>query len=110
MPRIRAPRTLAQLGIRGVRIRYACPSACSVTATAVVDRATARTLRLRTRVLAAGARRLTRSGDAVVVVKPSRAVTRRLAKLRRATVTLRIAVKTPGTGTRSFQRRITLRR
>jgi hypothetical protein len=55
---------------KGLRIRIACPAACTVTAELRVDNKTARKLKLgKSRVLARGKRTLAAAGDAKVTLK-----------------------------------------
>ncbi len=108
---MRAPKDPAKLAANGLRVSFRCDAACTVSATATVDRASARALRLRRgAALGRGSRRLGKAGTATVVVRPAASLRRRLAKLSRATVTVRVIVRSKGAKARAFSARVVLRR
>jgi len=110
-PVVKAPKSPARFATAGLRVSYRCAGACTVSATATVDRATARALRVRSGArLGSGARRLKRAGTATVVVRPAAALRRRLARLRGARVTVRVVVRAAGAKARTYRALVVLRR
>lgn len=111
MPVVRAPRHPAKLAAAGLRVSYRCRGACTVTARATVDRATARALRLgRGARLGSGTGRRARAGTATVVVRPAARLRRALARLRGARVTVRVVVRAAGATARTYEATVVLRR
>lgn len=76
---------------RGLRVRITCPAACRFSATVVAGRKVARRYKLgRGKVTIASARgRLAQAGSRVVTLRLTTKARRRLARVRKATVTLR---------------------
>jgi Ca2+-binding RTX toxin-like protein len=84
-------RSIRQLARRGLRIRVACPAACTIRARLLTNRALARKLRLpRSRQLAAARKSLLSAGTATLTLKIAKKARRRFARLRRATTTLKV--------------------
>jgi hypothetical protein len=109
--RVVSRRSLRSLVRSGLRLRVACAAACRVRAELVASRAGAKRLKLgRSRRVAAASRRLSRAGTASVRLKPSRAVGRRVVRLRSARWTLRVRVTPAGGRTVTTTRRLALRR
>lgn len=105
------PKSPAKLAAGGLKVSYRCAGACTVSATVTVDRAAARTLRLRKgAVLGRGARRLAKGGTATVAVRPSATVRRRLARLPRITLRVRVVVRAAGAKAKAYDTRVVLRR
>jgi hypothetical protein len=91
--RVVRPASLAAVGRAGLKVALTCPGACTVSGTATVDRATARRLRLRGGRLATATRRMAAAGSAELTLKPGRATARKLARLSRATVTVKVTAR-----------------
>lgn len=109
--RVVSKRSLRSLARSGLRLRVACKGACRVRAELIANRAGAKRLKLgRSRRVASASRRLARAGTASIRVKPSRAVGRRVARLRSARWTLRVRVTPAGGRTVTITRRLALRR
>jgi hypothetical protein len=84
-------RSIRQIARRGLRIRVACPAACTIRARLLTNRALARKLRLpRSRQLAAARKSLLSAGTATLTLKIAKKARRRFARLRRATTTLKV--------------------
>jgi len=103
-------RSVRELARRGMTVAVPCASACRVTGALHVNRATARKLRLgRSTKLGGGSGRTAKPGTARVRLKVAGKAKRRFMRLRKATVTLRITVKTAD-GTQSASRVLKLKR
>lgn len=95
----------------GLRVSVPCASACTVSATLLVSKRTARTLGLgRSRKLGSATRTLRSGGAAALRVKPSRRAAARLRRARKVPVIVRIQITQPGAPKKTVNRRMTLRR
>ena len=102
--------TLAQFRRRGLKVRVTCSEAMTGSASLKVNRRTARGLHLGGATLATKAVRCTGAGSRTVTLKPSRKVSRRLARARGSVnVTLSVRLRAPGEPRKTTTRRLTLR-
>jgi len=84
------PKAIAR---KGVALTVACPAACTVKAELLVDKASARKLKLRRGRTAGSARgTLAAAGSAKLAVKPAAKLRKRFARLKRAKLTVRVTV------------------
>jgi Ca2+-binding RTX toxin-like protein len=110
-PAVAAPRTLKIKNAlkKGLRLEVNCPVACTATATATVDKKSARKLGLgRSRTLAKGKLR-SGTGKRRLVLKVSSKARKRLAKQKKLTVSLKLTAK-DASGSHGFTGRVTLKR
>jgi Ca2+-binding RTX toxin-like protein len=94
---------LAKVAANGLKVKVPCAAACTVSGSVIADKATAR--KLGTKKVASGKGEASKAGTATVTLKPSRAVARKLKKLRSAKVTIKVTVSSGGakqTATRSL--------
>lgn len=97
---------------RGLRVRFGCSEACTIAASAGVDRRTGRRagLRGRGRTIGRGFSAMTKAGSKKFTIKLSRRARRKLAKVRRVRVNLRFKVRDAAGNRRTVNHKITLRR
>jgi hypothetical protein len=107
--RIVAGRTLRGFALDGMRVRVECPGRSRASVRVVISRRAARRLGL-PRTLARGSHRLDSAGAAVVRVRPSLRVARRLLKVRRLDASLRIRASGGDEVELQLRRGVTLRR
>ena len=99
-PKVLGKRSIGAIASKGLKVRLACPAACTVTAELRVKKRTARKLRLgRSRVLARGTRTLPAAGDATLTLKVVSTARKRFKRLRKAKVTLRTRTTIGGRST-----------
>ncbi len=105
-------RSLALALRRGLRVRFGCSEACTVAASAGVDRRTGRRVGLsgRGRTIGRGFSAMTKAGSKKFTIKLSRRARRKLAKVRRVRVNLRFKVRDAAGNRRTVNHKITLRR
>ena len=105
-------RSLALALRRGLRVRFGCSEACTVAASAGVDRRTGRRVGLsgRGRTIGRGFSAVTKAGSKKFTIKLSRRARRKLAKVRRVRVNLRFKVRDAAGNRRTVNHKITLRR
>jgi hypothetical protein len=97
--------------LAGLTIPVRCNEACLITAQLIVDRQTARRLRMgRSTLLARATKRLTRSGTTTVRLRPGKRLRSRMRRARLRQVTVRVGA-TDAAGNRSspVTRRLRLR-
>jgi hypothetical protein len=107
---IAGKRSVRALAGRGLTLAVRCATACRVTGALHVNRRTARKLKLgRSTKIGGGSGRTTKAGTAKVRIKVAAKAKRRFKRLRKATVTLRVTVKTAG-GAKTASRTLKLKR
>jgi hypothetical protein len=108
---LRATRLSAMLR-KGYAVRAACPSRCSVVASIVLDRKTARKLRLARKAVALGTAKASLTGGAprTLTVKVARRYKRKLGTLERLSLILKVSARSASGDVDGFSRRLSLRR
>jgi Ca2+-binding RTX toxin-like protein len=99
---------LRTLASKGLTIKVACATACTVKGSMTADKATAR--KLGTKKVAKGSGRAKKAGTAKVTLKTSRKVARKLKKLKAAKVTIKVTVTPKGGAKQTGSRKLTLKR
>jgi hypothetical protein len=103
-------RSVKSLVSSGLRVSVSCPAACTVSGTLHTDRRTARKVGVRrgTKV-GSGRGRAAAAGKATVKLKLTRKAARKFKRLRKATVTVRLTVKS-GAASQTLTRAVKLKR
>ena len=110
-PQVSGTAKAGALARRGLKVSYRCATGCTVKVTVIADKAAARKLRLgRRAVLGSASRRAAKAGTVRVTVRPAASVRARLAKLRRATLTVRTVVMPQGGTAQRFEQRVRVTR
>jgi hypothetical protein len=110
-PRVSGTAKARTLARRGLKVSYRCDTGCTVKVTVIADKAAARKLRLgRRAVLGSASGRAAKAGAVHVTVRPGAKVRARLAKLRRATLTVRTVVTPQGGAAQRFAQRVRVTR
>lgn len=110
-PQVSATAKAGALARRGLTVSYRCAGGCTVTVTVTADKAAARKLGLgRRAVLGSASRRAAKAGAVRLTVRPAARVRARLAKLRRATLTVRTVVTPQGGTAQRFEQRVRVTR
>jgi hypothetical protein len=100
-------RSIKAIAARGLQTTVTCAGPCTVDASLLVDRKAAR--KLKTRRIGRAKRTLAAAGEARLTLKPARKVKRRLARLRKVTLTVQVTV-TDAAGKQTLTRTVRVKR
>ena len=110
-PRVTGKRSIRRIASKGLVITAKCPAACTVSARLLVDKKTARKLRLgKSRVLARGKVTRRSAGTARLTLKVVKKARKRFRRLRKVTVTLSASTTIIGGATTRDTRKLKLKR